>query len=87
MAPVTVLAGMVVGIAVVPDPVTWPESVMVWLPVMYVFVSILRVPSPPLVFTNPLLVRFESLVIAWTALTVMVFVDLVSPVLNVSGTS
>ena len=35
----------------------------------YVVVSMVRVPSPLIVFTKPLEVRFESLVMFWVVLT------------------
>lgn len=54
------------------------------LPVVAVTES---VPAPPDVVTIPLLVRLLSVAMFWLVLTVIVFVLLVSPVLNVIGTS
>ena len=48
---VTLLAPMVVVIAVVPVPETSPERVMLWLPVRYVLVSSVKVLAP-VIFTN-----------------------------------
>jgi hypothetical protein len=83
----TASAPIVVEIAVLPDPKISPDKVIDWFPVKYVFVSINKAPVPPLVLTKPLVVRFESVEIFCEVLTVTVFVERVSPVENVSGTS
>ena len=46
-----------------------------------------NVPSPPEVVTKPLLVKLDSVAMFWLVLTVIVFVERVRPVENVSGLS
>jgi hypothetical protein len=70
--PVTVKSVPVVEEAmVIVEPVcVWPRGpIAVIALVRYVLVSMESVPSPPLVLTNPLEVRFESFVMFWVVFT------------------
>src|SRR5690242_2009650 len=53
MGRVTLLAPMAVVIAVVPDPDTSPDKVMVWFPVMYPALFVQRVIFPEAVVSVP----------------------------------